>query len=114
MNISNSQRVGARPTLDLDSIKSVCYYIVFLENNMKRENFEIRFEGQVVIKHTWNAAQREVEKLIRNIALEEGQAYSLTSKTSELHPTMYKKHHKGTRVWTGDNGKQVSFEIELL
>lgn len=81
---------------------------------MKRENFEIRFNDQVVVKHAWNSSIREIEKIVKEIALEEQQMYTLTSKTSELHPTMYKKHHNGTRVWTGENGKQISFTIELL
>lgn len=74
-----------------------------------RKNFQITANGKVVdVRHAWNAANRSVEKLIGEIALAEGSSYRLTHSESEK---VGFNHVRGVRVWSGENGRQVRFEI---
>lgn len=76
-----------------------------------RENFRISFNGQEVIKHKWNSACREVERLIGEIAKQENSSYSLVDSSS----VKVGFHHvKGTRSWLGDNNRLVQFIIEKV
>ena len=81
---------------------------------MKRENYEITFNNETIIKHAWNASNREIEKQISIIAKSECQDYTKTGSTNVLHPTAYKKHISGTRTWVGDDGTTIVFSIKLL
>lgn len=74
----------------------------------KRENFTIKYNGQEIVKHAWNASIRETEKIVGQIAKEEQTIYNLTDSQSFKEGF---SHVHGHRVWTGDNGKSVTFVI---
>lgn len=79
---------------------------------MKRENFEIKFNGNVVIKHKWNSAIKEVENLIREIARTEQTIYELVESVSTKIDAWH--FGNGVRVWKGRNNKTVSFTITKI
>ena len=76
---------------------------------MKRKNFKIEFEKdgvtQTVIKHTWNAANKEVVSIIRQIARNQGQMYEVIQSESERASDYYDGFIKGTRTWQGRSTK---------
>lgn len=83
---------------------------------MKREQFQITSsEGHNVIKSKWNSANREVERLIGEIANEEGVTYRLIDSES-VKEGFY--HVSGIRVWaTGEtlhNAKEITFFIKKI
>lgn len=83
---------------------------------MKREQFLITStEGHNVIKYKWNSANREVERLIGEIADKEGRNYRLIDSQSEKEGFY---HISGVRVWgTGEtlyNSKEITFFITKL
>lgn len=80
---------------------------------MKREEFLITStEGHNVIKYKWNSANREVERLIGEIAKTEGRDYRLIDSQSEKEDFY---HISGVRVWgtgvTLHDAKEISFFI---
>lgn len=84
---------------------------------MKRKNFKIEFENngvkEVVIKHTWNAANKEIVSIIRQIARNQGQYYENIQEEQTRGSDGF--HEKGTRTWQGlKTGKKVFFTIERI
>lgn len=78
---------------------------------MKRENFTITCNGRfAATKHKWNAACREVEKIVRATARIEGTIYSLTDSASAKDEQGY-GHVSGRRVWTSVGGTKLEFHI---
>jgi hypothetical protein len=80
---------------------------------MKREEFLITStEGHNVVKNKWNSANREVERLVGEVAQVEGADYRLTDSKSEK-TGFY--HVSGVRVWTRkSDGKEISFFITKI
>jgi len=83
---------------------------------MKREEFLITStEGHNVIKNAWNSANREVEKLVGEIAKSEGRDYRLIDSKSEKEGFY---HVSGVRVWgtgvTLHDAKEISFFITKI
>ena len=78
---------------------------------MKRENFRIKSTvGHDVVKHSWNASIREIEKLAREMAKEFDTVYVLTY-SSSVKNGFY--HEAGSRSWTNQkNGCTVVFSIQ--
>ena len=82
---------------------------------MKRDNFLITYEldgGQVetVVKHTWNAANKEVINIVRPVAHTQGQPYDNTQ--GEQTKGEDKRHTHGTRTWRGRaTGQEILFTI---
>lgn len=78
---------------------------------MKRENFLITTNtGISVVKHKCNAANREVERLINEIARKEGKEYNLTASESKKDGSSY--FVSGYREWTCEDGFAILFNIE--
>jgi hypothetical protein len=77
---------------------------------MQRENFKISYNGIEVIKHKWNSACREVERLIGEIAQEQGKTFRLVKQHSEKEGF---GHVVGIRVWQSDDSI-VLFTIEKV
>lgn len=76
---------------------------------MKREEFLITSnEGHSVVKYKWNSANREVERLIGEVAKEGFSQWHLVDSQSEKNA---KFHVSGVRVWERLDGKQISFFI---
>lgn len=76
---------------------------------MKREEFIITStEGHKALKYKWNSANREVERLIGELAKEEFSQWHLVDSQSEKSG---KFHVSGVRVWERLDGKQISFFI---
>lgn len=72
---------------------------------MQRETFRITSNlGQDVVKHKWNSAVRETEKMMQGIAKEHNSVYDLTSSES-IKEGFY--HVKGKRVWTSRKDRFV-------
>lgn len=93
-----------------------------LEIQMKRKNYKVTFFTQAknganwvgeFTRHAWNSANREIESHMRLIAKEDGCNYSLTSKESVKLSGEF-GFFCGTRVWTGENGSVITFEIQRL
>ena len=64
---------------------------------MKRKNFLITsYQGHRVIKHTWNAANRHVVDIVREIARSKGVLYELKHRTAEK---VGFDHVYGTQIW---------------
>lgn len=79
---------------------------------MKRENFEIKLNGQVVaIKHKWNSSIREIERQVKEIARQGGTVYSLVDSSSVKEGF---EHVMGTRVWVSVAGVVQKFEVKKL
>lgn len=83
---------------------------------MKRGEFLITStEGHSVVKHKWNSANREVERLIGEIAQAEGRTYRLIESESEKQGFY---HVSGVRVWgtgvTLHDSKEISFFITKI
>lgn len=77
----------------------------------KRENFLIECStGETRVKHKWNAACREVEAWIRDIAIAENTTYHLMLVHSIKDDSGF-YHVLGHREWRGENGKVVRFGI---
>ena len=86
---------------------------------MKRKNFKIEFEKdgvtQTVIKHAWNAANKEVVSIVRQIARNQGQFYEVIQSESERASDYYDGFIKGTRTWQGrSTGQKLFFKIEKV
>ncbi len=79
---------------------------------MKRDNFKITMtHGAVIfetVKHKWNSAMREVEKLVKEVAVLDKSDYRLTDSQSVKQDFNY---IVGSRTWTGDNGNIIVFNI---
>ncbi len=79
---------------------------------MKREQFLITSTiGHNVTKTKWNAANREVERLIREHARNNAEYWSLVESTSEKDGFY---HVSGARVWQSDKGEKISFFITKI
>jgi len=78
---------------------------------MKREIFTITCNDVKVIKHKWNKAIDETERMIRHIALNEKTVYKLIDSQS-TKDGFY--HVSGYRTWQGDNGNIVKFDINKV
>jgi hypothetical protein len=79
---------------------------------MKRKNFEIIKNGVYLeTKHAWNSSIRAIGKNIGVVANEENTTYNLTDSNSTKFGFYFET---GYRVWTGDNGNVVKYEINLL
>jgi hypothetical protein len=86
------------------------------DENMKREEFLITStEGHSITKHAWNSANREVERLVGEIANSEGRNYRLIDSKSEKEGFY---HVSGIRVWgtgvTLHDAKEISFFITKI
>lgn len=81
---------------------------------MKREEFLITSTvGHNVVKHAWNSANREVEKLLQEYANEQADSttWELVEKTSEKEGFYFVS---GSRVWQSDKGQSISFFITKI
>lgn len=77
---------------------------------MKSEKFEIKANGVLVdTRRKWNASIRSIEANIRARAKEEGTQYELIDSSCEKEGFYFVR---GYRVWKGQNGNVVKFEIE--
>lgn len=85
---------------------------------MKRDNFLITYEldagqMQTVVKHTWNAANREVVNIVRQVARTQGQFYENTQ--AEQTKGLDGRHTHGTRTWRGrTTGQEIFFTIRKV
>lgn len=85
---------------------------------MKRDNFLITYglDGgpvQTVVKHTWNAANKEVVNIVREVARIQRQFYDNTQ--GEQTKGEDKRHTHGTRTWRGRNtGQEIFFTIRKV
>ena len=65
----------------------------------KRKNFEIRLNGELLAtKHAWNASKREVEKLVKQVAIKNG-ATAYNRGMCNLEQDDYKCFVKGYYLW---------------
>lgn len=77
-----------------------------------RENFRITANGvEFDVRHKWNAANRVVEAKVLEIARAEETMYHLVDSESKKEG---KFHYEGIRVWKGDNGNVIRFEIKKI
>lgn len=80
---------------------------------MKRKTFEIKVDGVVVGKrYTYNASIRGTEAMIREQAKADDTTYVLIDHGGEKDA--FRNHYRGFRVWRGDNGKVIRYDIELV
>ena len=78
---------------------------------MKREQFQITSTaGHNVIKFKWNAALREIERLVKEMANNDGagSVYHLTDKESIKSDCYFTS---GFREWTREDGLIVKFSV---
>lgn len=78
---------------------------------MKRESYIVKCNGeQVAVKHAWNSALREIIKLV-DARIDElgGRAEEIEVGPTEKDITG--RHVCGSRVWRGENGKTLEFEV---
>ena len=79
---------------------------------MKRQNYQIKLNGYLItVKHAWNSSIREIEGLVSMIANSNKQTYSLVESQS------IKGDYgliNGYRIWQGNNGNELNFEISLI
>lgn len=80
---------------------------------MKREQFKITYGDNTVLKNSWNASIREIEKIALAVARSENTKYRLIDSESHKSADGF-GHVKGFRVWRGDNGKTIRFNVEKL
>lgn len=80
---------------------------------MKREQFLITStQGHNVVKYKWNTANREVEKMVGEIAIQEDKTYRLIDSKSEKVGFYFVS---GVRVWATDHdSKEISFFITKI
>jgi len=79
---------------------------------MKRENFLITCsDGRTATKHKWNSAIRQTEAMAGETAKAEGTNYSLTGSDSVKDDSGF-YYVKGSRQWTGENGRVLLFTVE--
>lgn len=80
---------------------------------MKREEFLITSTaGHSVIKHKWNSANREIERIMGEIAQAEGKTYRLIDSQSEKQGFY---HVSGSRTWATELGsKEITFFITKI
>lgn len=79
---------------------------------MKREAFLIvSTDGHNVTKTKWNAANRAVEGLVKELANAESTTYHLVDSESVKEGF---NHVKGSRTWKSLTGKVVVFTIEKV
>ena len=83
---------------------------------MKREKFLITSKaGHNVTKYKWNSANREIEKIIGEIAQAEGKDYRLIDSQSEKEGFY---HVSGSRTWgngeTLHDSKEITFFITKI
>jgi hypothetical protein len=80
---------------------------------MKRKQYQITSTlGHDVIKNAWNSSIREIEKLAKELATQEGADYHLTGGDSFMKGF---EHVQGTRDWTNSkNGCTVVFHVRML
>lgn len=76
---------------------------------MKRKTYIIAYGPYRVVKHAWNTAMREIERLVSQMAQAEGQDYRLTDSGGERDAL--KNHVSGFREWTRADGAAVRFEV---
>lgn len=77
---------------------------------MKREQFLITSDkGHNVIKYAWNAARKEVQRLMQEYANENGGQWMLTSKAERQGFYFV----SGVMIYTDTQaGKEITFSIE--
>lgn len=80
---------------------------------MKRENFEISFNGETMIKHKWNSSIRAIESKIREIATADGPGTTYNLVDSVSNKTGF-YHTSGSRTWERQDGKRIIFTISKL
>lgn len=79
---------------------------------MKREQFSITStDGHSVTKTKWNASNRCVEGLVKDLAEAEQTTYNLIDSVSNKEGF---NHTSGTRTWKSVDGKVVVFTIEKV
>lgn len=86
---------------------------------MKRQQFQITSTlghdatgAQRTIKTTWNASIRHIERLAKELAVQDGADYHLTNSRSVKEAF---EHVQGTREWTNSKtGAVVVFTIKKL
>lgn len=79
---------------------------------MKRKVYEIKFDGNVVTKNAFNSSIRKIEAIVAKIARVEKTTYYLTNSA-----TIEKDGSgiiKGSRQWTGENGRVIEFIVEKV
>lgn len=65
----------------------------------KRENFEIRLNGELLAtKHAWNASRREVENLVKLVA-QQRESLAYNQGMTGIEKDSYGNHVKGCYVW---------------
>ena len=85
---------------------------------MQRDNFLVTYEldgGQMqnVVKHTWNAANKEVINIVRQVARTQDQLYENTQADQTKGPDGRHKH--GTRTWCDRaTGQEIFFTIRKV
>ena len=78
----------------------------------QRETFQITANGVPVETRTkWNAANRAVEAKALEAARAENTVYRLVESESRKEGFY---HVEGVRVWRGDNGNIIRFEIRRV
>lgn len=76
---------------------------------MKRTEYKIRIDGQVVgVRFAWNSALNGVRAIIRDIAQKQAQDYSLVEKSYVKEGI---RHVSGRQVWHGSKGHTVTVTI---
>ena len=76
-----------------------------------RESFIIAYRDKETVKYKFNSACREIEKIVKGIAIAEHTDYTLTG-SSIIKNGFYAV--AGSRQWTGKNGNIVDFTINKL
>ncbi len=82
------------------------------EIEMKRKNYEIRLNGELVmVKHAWNASCKAIESLVKDMANQTKQNFTLIEIKGEKNVSGY---FTGSRVWQGSNGALLNYTINLV
>jgi len=72
----------------------------------------VSWEGQSVVKHAWNSAIRETERLAGVFANQEQTTYNLVN-SSSVRDDLGFYFVSGFREWHSVNGKVVRFNIQM-
>ena len=79
---------------------------------MKRQQFHITSTaGHNVIKFKWNSSIREIERLVKELAVNDKATYSLTNSESIKDGF---SHAMGLREWTRQDGLVVKFMVSKI
>ena len=79
---------------------------------MKRETYTIECSnGDVATTQKYNSAIRKIETMVKAVAVAEKTTYRLTHSSGEKSDGLY-YYVSGSRVWTGDNGRVLTYSIK--